>query len=233
MTGLIIVMTIPLTALIISMMKRVCIAVLVLFMALNSMAQIDFTLVGGVNASKAKYGVSNVKQPGDFKYGFHMGLNMNIPFENKLSFTPGASYKMMGYKVQFNKPSFPPDLLAKDNNTSFHQIDLDLLLKFIFSNNPAHFYIKAGPSFGIILFGKEKFNLATGENISRNMTFSTMHHYGRYMVSLVAELGYDLPNGFTVYSHYQHGVVSLNNEVDGPEILTRYIGIGIGKKLNW
>jgi hypothetical protein len=59
---------------------------------------------------------------------------------------------MRGYKVQFNQPSYPPDLLAIDNNTTFHEIDVDPLLQFDLSKKASHPFIKVGPSFNFILW---------------------------------------------------------------------------------
>jgi hypothetical protein len=210
-------------------MKKIIIFFVVLFFSLSGFAQVELGIFAGPHASSARYTVKNVKQSTDFKYGFHIGAECKIPFENQLDFVPAISYKMMGYKVVFNRPSFPPDLLAKDNNTRFHQVDVDLLLQYDFSKKPNHFILRAGPSFNFILSGKEDFNLATGEQVSRSMKLSTIKGYGRYEASVTAQFGFETHNGFTIYGRYLHGLISINNEEDGPSIRNRLIGITIGK----
>jgi Outer membrane protein beta-barrel domain len=198
---------------------------------LTSHAQVRFEIFAGPHVSTAEYSVKGTQQSTDYKFGFHIGAGYKIPFENKLSFDPAISYKMMGYKVVFNTPSFPPDLLAKDNNTSFHEIVLDVLLQYDFSNKPGHFFIKAGPAFSFILTGKEKFNLQTGGQVDRNMKFSVINSYGRYDAAAVVQFGYETSGGFIVYADYDQYLFSMDNEDQGPTIRNHLIGISFGKLL--
>ena len=66
---------------------------------------------------------------------------------------------MKGYKVKLANPAFPPDILAVDNNTTFHTLELAILLQYDFSSSPGHAFIKLGPSIDFQLFGKETFRL--------------------------------------------------------------------------
>ena len=106
-------------------MKKIVIYSVTLFCYVNATAQSQLGVFGGLHGSSALYTIKNVKQPTDFKFGFQLGVNYKIPFENRLTFVPALSYSMMGYKVTFNQPSYPPDLLAKDNDTRMHEIDVD------------------------------------------------------------------------------------------------------------
>src|SRR5437762_5199325 len=210
-------------------MKKITIFSVTFFYCFVAFAQTEFGVFAGAHASSAIYTVENVKQSTDFKYGFHVGVDYKIPFENKLTFVPALSYKMMGYKVVFDRPSFPPDLLAKDNDTRFHEIDIDLLLQYDLGRFANHFFLRAGPSFNFILSGKEKYNLMTGENVSRNMKFSVLNSYGRYGAAVVAQFGFEMTGGFTFYAHYVQHLISMSNEEDGPSIRNRMVGITIGK----
>lgn len=210
-------------------MKKISIFSAALCLSFFSFAQVELGIFAGPHASSAVYSVKGVKQSTDFKYGFHIGAECKIPFENNLYFVPAISYKMMGYKVVFNEPSFPPDLLAEDNNTRFHQVDVDILLQYNFSKKSNHLFLKAGPSFNFILSGKENFNLATGEYISRNMKFSTTNSYGRYEVSAVTQFGFETTGGLTISAHYVQGLFNMNNEEDGPFIRNHLVGITFGK----
>ena len=210
-------------------MKRIYSFSLALFFAFTCTAQAEFGIFAGPHATTARYTIQNVKQSNEFKFGFHAGAGYKIAFENKLYFSPAISYSLLGYKVVFNRPSFPPDLLAKNNNTTFHEVDVDLLLQYDFGNQPGHFFIKAGPSFNFVLSGNEKFDLITGGHVDRKMKYGLTSHYGRYLVSLLADLGYETAGGFFISAHYVHGLGTMNNVTDGPGIFNRTIGITFGK----
>jgi hypothetical protein len=212
-------------------MKGILIFSVALCYTLTSHAQVEFGIFAGPHASSAHYSVAGVKQPTDYKIGFHLGAGFKIPFDNKIFFSPALSYKLMGYKVTFNNPSYPPDLLAKDNNTSFHEVDVDALLQFDLGKSPGHFFVKFGPSFNFILGGREKFNLLTGEQVDRNMKFSVLNGYGRYDASAVVQFGYETAHGFVVYADFYQHMISMNNEDQGPSIRNHLIGLTVGKFL--
>jgi hypothetical protein len=210
-------------------MKKIIVFSVALFSLSICYAQVELGIFAGPHASSAIYSIKNVKQSTDFKYGFHIGAACKIPFETNLSFLPAISYKMMGYKVEFNRPSFPPDLLAKDNNTRFHEVDIDLLLQYDFGKKASHFFLRAGPSFDFILFGKENFNLLTGEHVDQNMKFSVTGYYGRYIASVAGQFGFETADGYTISAHYLQHLISMNNQDEGPSIRNRMIGITFGK----
>ena len=212
-------------------MKRILLLFIIYVCFFHSKAQVQPGIFGGLHLSSAMYSVSSTKQSTNFKYGVHAGIECKIPFENRLSFTPAVGYRLMGYKVIFNTPSYPPDILARNNNTSFHEADVDLLFQFDLSKNPKHFFVKAGPSFDFILFGREKFDLLTGQHVERNMKFSVLDSYGRYDAAAVVQLGYETSAGFTVSADYVQGLFSMNNEDNGPTIKNYLIGITFGKLL--
>lgn len=211
-------------------MKWICSFLPVLFSGFTGFAQAEFGIFAGPHISTAKYTVKNVKQPTDPKFGFHLGVGLEVAFENKLYFSPALSYSLMGFDVKFNKPSLPPDLLAKDNSIRFHQIDLDFLLQYNFSSKPNHIFFKAGPALHIVMGGREEFNLVTGQHISRKMKYGTSNgDYGPYLASFVVQPGYETLTGFIIYVHYVLGLGSMNNADGGPMILNRVFGITIGK----
>jgi hypothetical protein len=210
-------------------MKKITIFSVALFCCIVTLAQPEFGIFAGPHASSAIYAIQNAKQSTDSKFGFHAGVDCKIPFENKLTFVPALSYKMMGYKVVFDRPSFPPDMLAKDNDTRFHEVDIDLLLQYDLSKSASHFFLRAGPSFNFILFGKEHYNLLTGEDVDRNMKFSVLNSYGRYGAAVVAQVGYETASGFVIYGHYVQHLISMSNEENGPSIRNRMVGITFGR----
>jgi hypothetical protein len=194
----------------------------------NCFAQARVFLFAGPQTSTARYTISDVKQPTEFKYGFHAGAGMKVDFEGNLYFSPAISYSSTGYKVKFNRPAIPPDSSAKDNNTNIHQVDVDIPLQFDLGNGTNHLFLKVGPSFNIITSGKEKFHLNTGEEINREMKLGLYSSYGRFLVSLVTAVGYETSSGFYVNLQYAHGLTSINNADEGPQILQRVIGLNIG-----
>lgn len=210
-------------------MKKIIILSVTLIISFTCFSQVEVGAFGGPHTTITKYSISHFDQSTENKYGFHAGIACKIPFEVQLDFVPTISYKLMGYKVSFNRPSYPPDLLAQNNDTRFHQVDVDILLQYNFSQKPGHFILRLGPSFNFILFGHEKFDLATGEYVSRNMKFSTTNGYGRYEASVTGQFGYETKSGLTFYVDYMHGLMSMNNEERGPSIYNRVAGITIGK----
>jgi hypothetical protein len=210
-------------------MKRIIIFFIVVFYCDTIFSQeVQFEIFAGPHLSSTTYSISSATQPTDTKVGFHLGAGYKIPFDGILFFSPSISYAMRGYEVQFNQPSYPPDLLAIDNNTTFHEIDVDPLLQFDLSKKANHLFIKAGPSFNFILSGKEKYNLATGEYIGRSMKFSTTNSYGRYNASLVGQFGFETSKGFIIYAYYLRGLISMNNETQGPSIYNSMYGLTLG-----
>ena len=206
-------------------MKRVIIfSVTLLFMSVSK-AQVEVGIFAGPHISSAFYSSKGYNQPTDPKFGFHAGLLCKIPFDNHLFFSPDISYRLMGYKVTLNHPSYPPDLLAINNNTTFHEIDIDPLLQYDFNKKVSHFFVKAGPSFEFILTGKENYDLATGGHVEQDMKFSTTNYYGRYGVAAVAQFGFEKSGDFSVYGNYIVYLMSMNNEDTGPTIRNWLTGI--------
>jgi hypothetical protein len=215
-------------------MKKVTIfsvTLLISFAGFTQLPPVRFGIFAGPHFTGASYSVEGEKQPTDGKFGFHVGANYKIPFENRLYFTPAISYKLMGYKVVLNRPSFPPDLLAKDNNTTYHEIDIDPLLHYELGKKADHFFVRFGPSFNFILWGSEQFNLENGESVEQDMKFSVTKGYGRYDASVVGQVGFETAKGLSVYAHYVEHLISMNNQDKGPTIRNRLFGITVGKYL--
>ena len=193
--------------------------------------QPKFGVFAGPQATSVKYKINGIKQPAEYKYGFQAGVGMKVPFESNLYFSPAAFYSLKGYKVKFNQPAYPPDLLATDNNTTIHTFELAFLLQYDIGNQPGHFFIKAGPSLDFQLKGNEKFNVSSGGSVNRSMVYS-FGEYGHYSASLLMQLGFETRGGFTIFGQYSHGLASINNADGGPQIKHRVYGISIGKYFN-
>lgn len=209
-------------------MKIFLLSVITLCLTLSASSQAEFGIFAGPQMMSARYDISGTKQKTEYKYGFQLGGMMKVPFEGKLYFAPAVFYSMKGYKVTFSKFVYPPDPAAINNDVSLHNFEVAPLLQYDFGDNPGHFFIKAGPSIEVQLFGKEKFTKLTGEQVSRNMKFSYAD-YGRFGASLLGQFGYESASGLTVFAQYTFGVGSVSNTDGGPSIRHRVFGISIGK----
>ncbi len=212
-------------------MKNIYALSFALFITLIVHGQVEVGLFAGPQATAARYTILNQKQKNEFKYGFQAGVGFKVPFDNKLFFAPAGFYSLKGYKVTFTQFAFPPDVNAKDNNTTIHTFELAALLQYDLSSQPGHVFIKAGPSLDFHLFGKQTYTLVNGESVSRNMKFSN-GDYGHFSANMLAQIGYETGGGFMIFAQYTHGMASTNNADGGPKIRHRAYGISIGKYLN-
>lgn len=197
---------------------------------MSATAQNQLAVFGGLQGTSAKYLVNNQKQDVEMKIGGQAGLGIKVPFDGNLFFYPSAFYSMKGYDVTLKNPSFPPDLNAVNNNTTIHSFELAAMLQYDFGNKPSHFFLRIGPSLDFQLFGKEKFNLANGTTVSRNMSWAP-GNYGRYSANLNTHLGFEIGGSFFIYGQYTLGAASISNADGGPRIRHRAFGLSLGKYL--
>jgi hypothetical protein len=191
-------------------------------------SQVQFGVFAGPQITGVRYIIDDRKQESSSKLGVNAGLQMKVPFEGRLSFAPSIMYNLRGYKVKFDAPSFPPDLTAVDNNTTFHTIELGFLLQHDFNLEPGHFFIRFGPSLDFALFGHEEYNTTTNGKVERAMKFS-FADYGHYLASAIVQFGFEAKNGLFVYAYYNYSLTTMNNADYGPRIDNRAAGFTIGK----
>jgi hypothetical protein len=213
-------------------MHKIFVLTIVLFITLTARSQVEVGIFAGPQATGVRYTIVNQKQKNELKYGFQAGVGFKTPFEGRLYFSPAAFYSLKGYKVTLTQFVYPPDVNAKDNNTSIHTFELAALLQYDLSSKPGHVFIKAGPSLDFHLFGKETYNLLAGGSVSHKMKFSTDGDYGHFSANMLMQIGYETGGGFMIFAQYSYGLASTNNEDAGPNILHRAYGISIGKYLN-
>jgi hypothetical protein len=211
-------------------MKFICLIAAV-FAAAISTAQVQVSVFAGPQITTARYKVDDAKQKTEYQIGFQAGAGLKTQFEGRLYFSPSVFYSLKGYKVKFDKYTFPPDPEATDNKVTVHTFEIAPLLQLNFSDAPDHLFIQFGPSVDLQLFGKEKFNLFSGESVNQNLKFGYAS-YGRYSTSAIFRLGYEKENGFIFFAQYSLGLTSINNADNGPVIRHRTAGISIGKYLN-
>jgi hypothetical protein len=209
---------------------KILFSAITLLLTITANCQVEYGLFAGPQATGVRYMINDIKQESSLKIGVNAGFQMKVPFEGRLSFAPSIMYNLRGYKVKFDSPSFPPDLSAIDNNTSFHTIELAFLLQHDFNLEPGHFFIRFGPSLDFALFGNETFNTNMNNTVDRPMKFS-FADYGHYLASAILQFGYEAKNGWFVYAHYNYSLTSMNNADNGPRIGNRAAGFTIGKYL--
>lgn len=193
-------------------------------------AQNQVSLFAGPQASTANYSIKNQQQTTGYKYGFHAGVGMKVPFDHFLYFAPAFYYSYKGYDVTLAIPNSLPDINAIDNSTRFHSAELAALLQFDLSSKPTHLFIKAGPALDFMLFAREKFNLSGGGSVSRSMKFGP-GEYGRYSANLISQLGIEKDQGFILYFQFTHSPANLSNRDGGPSIKHKVFGLTFGTYL--
>ena len=200
----------------------------ILLFTLCANSQVSYGVFAGPQVTGAHYSIRDKKQESSSKIGVNAGFQIKVPFEGRLSFAPSVMYNLRGYKVKFDRPAFPPDSSAIDNNTSYHTFELAFLLQHDFNLKPGHFFIRGGPSLDFILAGNETFNTNMNTTIDRPMKFS-FGDYGAYLASVILQFGYEAKKGLFAYAHYNYGLSSMNNADNGPHIGNRAFGFTIGK----
>ncbi|MBE2230107.1 MAG: PorT family protein [Chitinophagaceae bacterium] len=198
-----------------------------LLLSFHSLSQNQVGIFAGPQMSSAVYKIGKQQQETSFKYGFHAGVLMKVPFEGIVSFAPSISYSLIGYDVDFDRPSSLPDPDAIDNSTRFHSVSLAPLLQFDLGRGPSHVFIKAGPSFDFMLKGKESFQLSGGSQVDRNVKFGN-YDYGYVTANLIGQLGFEKTQGFYISLNYSYSPANLSNRDGGPTINNQILGFSLG-----
>lgn len=209
-------------------MKRLQLVMTALGLATAVTGQVSFGIFGGPQSTSARYVIDNSVQKTNYKYGYQGGVCWDVEFEGNLHFSPSLFYSLKGYKVNLNKPAYPPDVTATDNNVTLHTFEIAPLLQVDLSKKPDHFFIKGGPSLDLQLYGTEKYHLLNGKMVSHSMKFS-YKDYGRFGANLIGQLGYETGSGYIFFAQYTYAIGSISNANNGPRILHRVLGFSIGK----
>jgi hypothetical protein len=208
-------------------MRTLLSAIITLFICNRAQGQVDWAFFGGPQATSAHYSQGDTSQKTQYKYGFHAGMSLKVPFDKQLYFVPQLYYSMKGYKATFNRSISLPDPSATDNDTRIHTLETAFLLQFDFKDKPGHGFFRTGPSLDFQLFGHEKFNTPSGE-VSRSMKYG-YNDYGHFSANWILQLGYESPGGFMIYGLYSPGITNISNQDEGPKIRHQAFGITIGK----
>lgn len=189
----------------------------------------QLTIFGGPQTTSVDYSIRGVNQSAEYKQGFIAGAGLKTLIEGPAFFSPMLYFSRKGYKVSFNERAFPPDSGALNNNTSINTIELAPLIQINLSKQPSYLFLRFGPSFDFNLSGREVFDTASNKKIDREMVFS-FGDYSHATILLNAHLGFQHKSGLTIFTHYSHGLSSLNNADLGPSIFHRVAGVSLGWK---
>jgi len=192
-------------------------------------SQAQFRIFAGPQMSSANFSIRNAKQSTEFKQGFMAGIGLTNAVEGPLYFSPSLYFSQKGYKVSFDRPVFPPDSAARNNNTTINALCFAPLLQLNFSKGKSHLFVRFGPAIDFALSGKEIFDTAAGKQVNRSMEFSSVG-YSPATAYANVHLGFEHKSGFSIFANYEHGLSNLNNADLGPMILHRVVGLALGWK---
>lgn len=207
---------------------RSCLLLCFCLAMLRTNAQL--TVFAGPQLTSAKYTIRGADQATSGKAGFSAGAGLKTLLEGPVYFSPMLYYNQKGYKATFNRPAFPPDSAAKNNNVTVHAIELAPLFQVNFSRTASYGFVRFGPSADFAVKGRETFDSLNNKRISRKMVFS-FGDYSFVTLSANVQLGFQHKSGFVVFAHYQHGVTNLNNADYGPTIFHHIAGLSVGYTL--
>ena len=207
-----------------------CILPLIFGLLYVTETKAQLTIFAGPQITSARYTIRDAKQDTEAKQGFMAGAALKSFIEGPAYFAPMLYFTKKGYKVSFDRPAFPPDSGALNNNTSVYTLELAPLVQFDLSKKTNHFFIRFGPSFGFNLWGSEQFDSIGNKPIEQDMIFS-FANYSHATISMNGHIGYQHNSGFSIFAQYAYGLTSLNNADLGPTILHRAAGISIGWRL--
>jgi Outer membrane protein beta-barrel domain len=195
------------------------IAVMLLFAAKPTFAQIKLGIYGGLNlATIAGQGLNGYDV--NTRTGFQFGALVEKPFSQNLSIQSGLSLSSKGAKIAGN--SFNSEI-----SPLYLEIPLNALYQERFGNSKVHLF--AGPYLGIGVAGKNKVTIL-------NVTTSNDIKFGTADDSnfTLTDVGVNMGIGVEIQQlllRFQYGL-SLSNldpkGTDNAEIKHRVIGISIG-----
>ena len=186
-------------------------------------AQLHWALTSGIQLNTASYKVENAKIPANNIIGFNAGVLAKVYFDDKAAFVTGLQYNAKGYTVV-------PVVGDPKKTYRLNYVDIPVMIQIDVSKTRAGgLYLKAGPSVGIGVSGKEIYTDKNGMEVRNKAILSvTGNHFGLFDASLNAALGYNFTSKFFAEAAYAYGIGNIDNDPDGPNIKTRVASFSIG-----
>ncbi len=202
-------------------MKKVIAAAAWVWVAGYATGQTRIAVKAGPNISTARVTLSEAKQTTSYKPGFSCAVQLDVPFDGPLHFSPSIGYNLRSFKTNYT------DSRIIENTIHYLSLAPNLSLQFPAGSDTRSVSLGFGPVLGITNFGKEKITLGS-TTITRNMTFG-YGNYGWFDLGLSTSIAYRINKVF-VEATYYHGLSNLNNNVeeDGINLRNRTLGINIG-----
>ena len=191
-----------------------------------SSAQIHWAFKAGGQINTARYKTADTKFPTSSTAGFNAGVAAKIYFDDRVAFVSGIEYNAKGYRVV--------DSVGGPQKTfRLNYLDIPILLQIDLAKKRGEgLYCKIGPSIGIGLNGKQKYNDKDGVAVNRPVILSvTGNHFGAFNAAMNAGLGYSFKNKFFAETAFSYGIGNIYNDPDGPNIKTRVVSLSIGSFL--
>lgn len=197
------------------------------FIVLNSFSQ-KFGVKAGLNLSNMLEKDNEVTYSEDYKMklGFNVGGNIEISFNDMLSFEPGLSLSTKGYKIKMEE-----DGVEVKGSVNLLYIDVPLNAKASFDLGGAKLFVLAGPYAGFGITGKYKVK-SEGISIEQDIEWGTDEESDlkRLDFGINAGVGVQI-NSFEISAGYGLGLANLAPQTEGGyKIANRVIGISLGYK---
>jgi len=169
-------------------------------------------------------GLDGIDIETDSRLGVDVGLMLNLEVASGLSLQPELHYIQKGYRLDFELLG-----LTVDATTTYHYLEVPLLIKYSVGQEAIKFYLNAGPSFGYAVAGQEKGEL-DGQSVDEDIDFED-YELKRTDLSVVAGggLAIDIGQGATLLmdARYIYGLTNLDDSGD-ENIAERNRGLGLG-----
>lgn len=177
-------------------MKNLLIFILVALFSYSAVeAQNDilrFGIKGGPNYSKLIYDVPGYEPDNEYRFGWHVGVELEIPIFQNFSFQPELIYSDQGDKYSINVEGEEETMFTK-----LSYLNLPLLAKYYLFEGLS---IEAGPQFGLNIDAKSK--IKDGDK-------TDLEDIKDLDMGLNAGLGYQFDVGLFLEGRYYRGFTNL------------------------
>ena len=198
-------------------------ATICLFLSAASTAQtlgkIEYGIKAGYNHVFSKF--SAAKTTG-FSGGY-AGVQMKIPFDNRLFFTPQVDLNYRGMKTN----ALPAGTYSKISEV---QLRLMPLLQIDFKHpdkKENSLFVMLGPSLGFGLAGNQTKQDGAGVPQEGKLKYG-FQHYGQYDASWHTGLGFETTSGLRLLVDYTFVFGNMINTDDAPGLRYHTVSAGIG-----
>ena len=209
------------------MTKKFFLSLLIVCVAFAGKAQIKYALRGGGNITNGNWG-GRYSGSSSFKPGAYAGLQMKVPFEPPVYFTPQFNliYKSTAFDIKGNADTAKISL-------QLNQIQLAPFLQYDFhKEGEAGFFLQGGLSIYISATGKSTVTSSSGGKTKTDMRFSKSA-YGRFEAGAHLGIGYEAAGKLRFELMYNRGLSNMYNgdnsiNYSGPSVKFHTLNLGVG-----